>query len=58
MDEPDQGRELYEERLTFLPGLWMPAAPDWDELPEEDRKRWRRYAAELGAGPSQQQGPG
>lgn len=44
---------LYEERLAFLPGLWMPEAPSWDELSETDRERWRGYAldAETAARP-------
>ena len=40
----DEGRLLYEERAALLPGLWMPPAPDWEDLPEPDRQRWRQYA--------------
>ncbi|MCC9205921.1 hypothetical protein [Arthrobacter sp. zg-Y769] len=43
-DATDEGRMLYEERLTFLPGLWMPPAPAWEDLSEADRNRWRKYA--------------
>lgn len=35
---------LYEERLTLLPGLWMPPAPAWEDLTEADRERWRAHA--------------
>lgn len=42
----DAGRKLYEERMAFLPGLWMPEAPPWEDLSEEDRQRWIRTAAE------------
>lgn len=45
-DAAEAGRRLYEERMAFLPGLWMPEAPDWNSLPEEDRLRWIGYAAE------------
>ena len=48
-DAAETGRRLYEERMAFLPGLWMPEAPAWDSLPEEDRLRWIRYASELPA---------
>ena len=41
----DPGRDLYEERQEMLPGLWMPPGPAWEELSEEDRERWRGYAA-------------
>ena len=41
----DAGRLLYEERAALLPGLWMPPAPAWEELSEEERERWRGYAA-------------
>ena len=41
----DPGRVLYEERQEMLPGLWMPPGPSWEELSEEDRERWRSYAA-------------
>lgn len=37
-----RGRELYEERRKLLAGLWMNDAPDWQELPEEVRRRWCR----------------
>ena len=43
-DTGDPGRVLYEERQALLPGLWMPPGPDWEELSEEDRERWRGYA--------------
>ncbi len=39
-----RGRELYEERRKLLAGLWMNDAPDWQELPEDVRQRWRRTA--------------
>ena len=35
------GRALYESRLKHLTGLMMPDAPDWTELTEDDRERWR-----------------
>ena len=38
------GKSLYEERMKLLPGLWMPPAPPWEELPEETRARWQRTA--------------
>ncbi|WP_153297134.1 hypothetical protein [Arthrobacter yangruifuii] len=49
-DAMEAGRTLYEERMAFLPGLWMPEAPDWEDLSEEDRHRWIRTALELEAG--------
>lgn len=41
-----EGKALYEERMKLLPGLWMPPAPPWDELPEDTRARWQRTAEE------------
>lgn len=41
----DPGRRLYEERSTALAGLWMPPALPWEDLPEQDKDRWRGYAA-------------
>ncbi|WP_146364007.1 hypothetical protein [Arthrobacter yangruifuii] len=49
-DAMEAGRTLYEERMAFLPGLWMPEAPAWEDLSEEDRHRWIRTALELEAG--------
>lgn len=48
------GRVLYEERMRMLPGLAQPPAPDWEELDESTRERWRGYAEEsdLGKGPT------
>lgn len=43
-DSEDAGKALYEERLKLLPGLWMPAAPDWEDLPDEVKERWRSHA--------------
>ncbi|WP_312181235.1 hypothetical protein [Arthrobacter sp.] len=47
-DEPEAshqaGKALYEERMKLLPGLWMPPAPPWEELPESTRARWQRTA--------------
>ncbi|ABM10463.1 hypothetical protein SAMN04489742_0045 [Arthrobacter crystallopoietes] len=40
-DRQAPGRALYEERQGLLKGLRMPAAPTWDELPEETKERWR-----------------
>ncbi|MFZ3454630.1 hypothetical protein [Arthrobacter sp. 7Tela_A1] len=40
------GKALYEERMKLLPGLWMPPAPPWSELPAEVRARWQRTAAQ------------
>ena len=48
-DEPgagSAGQALYEERMKLLPGLWMPPAPPWEELPEATRARWQRTAEE------------
>ena len=46
MDElPDAGKALYEERLKLLEGLWMPAAPAWETLPDDVKERWRAHAA-------------
>lgn len=54
----DAGRLLYEERLALLPGLWMSPAPAWEELSEEDRERWRGYAAaERSDGDSAEENP-
>lgn len=39
-----EGKALYEERMKLLPGLWMPPAPAWEELPEATRARWQRTA--------------
>ena len=44
----DPGRELYVERSRFLAGLSMPPAVSWEDLPEQDRNRWRGYAAARG----------
>ena len=44
----DPGRELYAERSRCLAGLFMPPALPWEDLPEQDRNRWRGYAAALG----------
>ena len=55
--EADAGRTLYEERMSFLPGLWMPEAPAWEDLSEEDRQRWIRTARELKAGPGNTREP-
>ncbi|MBD8044880.1 hypothetical protein H9638_13795 [Arthrobacter sp. Sa2BUA2] len=41
-----EGKALYEERMKLLPGLWMPPAPPWEELPEATRARWQRTAEE------------
>lgn len=49
MESDDEGKALYEERMALLPGLWMPEAPAWEDLSEEDRRRWRGYAAEIAA---------
>jgi hypothetical protein len=38
------GRALYEQRQKLLEGLWMPKAPQWSELPEDIKERWRRNA--------------
>ena len=48
------GRVLYEERMRMLPGLVQPPAPDWEELDESTRERWRGYAEESdpGRGPT------
>jgi hypothetical protein len=52
VDPADPGKALYEERLKLLEGLWMPAAPPWDELSDEVKQRWRSHAAENNAGDS------
>ncbi|MBD7996326.1 hypothetical protein H9639_13560 [Arthrobacter sp. Sa2CUA1] len=39
-----EGKALYEERMQLLPGLWMPPAPPWEELPEATQARWQRTA--------------
>jgi hypothetical protein len=44
----DPGKALYEERLKLLEGLWMPAAPPWEDLPDEVKERWRAHAADDG----------
>lgn len=41
----DAGRALYEQRAALLPGLAQGPAPDWQELDESVRGRWRGYAA-------------
>ena len=48
------GRVLYEERMRVLPGLFQPPAPDWEELDESTRERWRGYAedSDPGRGPT------
>lgn len=48
------GRVLYEKRMRVLPGLFQPPAPDWEELDESTRERWRGYAEESdpGRGPT------
>ncbi len=51
-DLADAGKALYEERLKLLPGLWMPSAPAWEDLPEEVKERWRSYAEGSDAGDS------
>jgi len=51
-DPADPGKALYEERLKLLEGLWMPAAPPWDELPDEVKERWRAHAVDGGTGGS------
>ena len=51
-DLADAGRALYEERLKLLEGLWMPAAPPWEDLSDEVKARWRSYAENSGAGDS------
>ena len=48
----DAGKALYEERLKLLEGLWMPAAPPWEDLSEEAKERWRSHAENSGAGGS------
>lgn len=48
-DLVDAGKALYEERLKLLEGLWMPAAPPWEDLPDDVKARWRSYAE--GSGP-------
>ena len=52
-DRTDPGKALYEERLKLLEGLWMPAAPAWDELPDDVKQRWRSYAAQGESGPGE-----
>lgn len=42
------GQDLYAERSSCLVGLFMPPALPWEDLPEEDRNRWRGYAAARG----------
>ncbi len=44
----DPGEKLYAERSVFLAGLFMPPALPWEDLPEQDKTRWRRYAAARG----------
>lgn len=51
-DLRDAGKALYEERLKLLEGLWMPAAPPWEDLSDEVKDRWRSYAENSGAGGS------
>lgn len=48
-DLADAGKALYEERLKLLAGLWMPAAPPWEDLSDEVKERWRSYAENSGA---------
>jgi hypothetical protein len=43
-DLEDVGKALYEERLKLLAGLWMPAAPPWEDLSDEVKERWRSHA--------------
>jgi hypothetical protein len=43
-DPEDAGKALYEERQKLLEGLWMPAAPPWNDLSEETKERWRSHA--------------
>ncbi|MDO5743938.1 MAG: hypothetical protein Q4P23_05665 [Micrococcaceae bacterium] len=46
IDERDvAGKALYESRLKFLTGLMMPGAPRWEDLPEDEKDRWRSNAA-------------
>ncbi len=53
MPEPvDAGKALYEERLKLLEGLWMPAAPPWEDLSDEAKERWRAHAEENRSGGS------
>lgn len=40
----DRAIALYEERRKLLPGLWLSDAPDWHDLPEDVKARWRRTA--------------
>lgn len=40
-ERDDAGKALYESRLKFLPGLMMPEAPRWEDLPEQEKERWR-----------------
>lgn len=49
-DPTDAGKALYEERLSLLEGLWMPAAPAWEDLSDEVKDRWRAHAADSAAG--------
>lgn len=51
-DLGDAGKALYEERLKLLEGLWMPAAPPWEDLSDEVKERWRSHAENSGAGDS------
>lgn len=44
----DPGQDLYAERSNLLAGLFMPPAVPWENLPEQDRNRWRSYAAARG----------
>lgn len=45
-DGQEPGKDLYEERLKLLAGLWMPDAPPWEDLSEDEKDRWRGYARE------------
>ena len=49
-DLKDPGKALYEERLKLLEGLWMPAAPPWEDLSDEVKARWRSSAEKGRAG--------
>jgi hypothetical protein len=40
-----EGRALYEQCASLLPGLAQPMAPAWQELDESVRGRWCDYAA-------------
>lgn len=44
----DPGQDLYAERSSRLAGLFMPPALPWEDLPEQDRMRWRGYAGARG----------